>query len=334
VLFRSGDLEAGIRALQRYQAVRPKDANPLDSMGDIQFMTGHLAEAENLYLQAHKKDRNALGDGDLMKAAAARLFRGDTAGADGLAKQYFDARTGAKDTLLPYRQAEWMWATGHRKEACQQLAAFAAGVQSGPLREVASRANAELTMWNLLLGDRAAAARTAQQAMALAGPLSVAVAVVAQFLTQPPASPAEWAARAEQRFGGNAMGGIKELALSHALLLNGHLQAAQVLLKQIYESGAGSADEGLPFLLAWTNLETGHTKEAEALIRLNPLPNGQGPGPFSAFYLPRLFYLRGVAAAREGKPEEARSNYQIFLKLSGNDPLVWGEEKKAQAALR
>ncbi|HXB71566.1 MAG TPA: hypothetical protein VNY05_25240 [Candidatus Acidoferrales bacterium] len=338
----AGDLETGMAALRRYQALRPKDSNPLDSMGDINLITGRLAEAGNFYLQAQKKDRNLLSDADLLKAAVSRLLQGDTAGADALAKQYLAARSEAKDPLLAYRQASWMWTTGHRREACRQLEIFAAGIaagvaagaQDGPLREVASRANAELTVWNLVLGDRAAAARTGQQAMALAGPSSVAVAAVAQFSTEAPASPAEWAARAEKKFSGDALTGIRDLALAYALLLNGHFQAAQLPLKQMYDSGAQAPDEGLPYLLAWTYLETGHPKEAEPLIRWNPVPNPAGPGPFAAFHMPRLFYLRAVAAASEGKREEARSNYQLFLKLSGNDPLVWGEEQKAQAALR
>lgn len=329
----AGDLEAGIAALQRYRGLRPKDANPLDSLGDINFIAGRLSEAESFYLQAQQKDRNFLGDADLLKAAVSRLFRGDTAGADALAKQYLTARTEAKDPLVPYRQAEWMWTSGHRQEACRQLETFAAGAQSGPLREVASRANAELAIWSLMLGNRAAAARTAQQAMALAGPSSVAIAAVAQFSAQPPASPTEWTARAEQKFAGEAMTGVRNLALSFALLFDSHFQAAQVLLKQMYD-GALSSDEGLPYLLAWTYLETGQTKEAEPLIRLNPVPNATGPGPFVTFYMPRLFYLRGLAAGRDGKREESRSNYQLFLKLSGKDRLIWGEEEKAQAALR
>ena len=330
---KAGNLEVAMGALRRYQTLRPKESNPLDSMGDANLITGHLGEAESFYLMAQKQDRSLVNDADLLKAATAHLYSGDTTGADALARQYLEARSGAKDPLTPYRQAEWLWTSGHRKEACGQLEAFAAGVQGGPLRELASRANAELTIWKLVLGDRTAAANTARQAMALAGPASVGVAVVAQFLTQPPASPTEWAARAEQRFAGDALAGIRDLALSYALVLNRHFPAAQLLLRQMYDSGT-PADEGLPYLLAWAYLETDHAKESESLIRANPVPNAAGPGPFATFYLPRLFYLRGVAASRDGRREEARSQFQLFLKLSGNDALVWGEEKKAQAALQ
>jgi len=328
----AGDLEAGMAALRRYQALRPNDANPLDSMGDLNLIAGRLAEAESFYLRAQKKDRNWLADGDLHKAAVSRLLGGDLAGADALAKQYLDARTAAKDPLAAYRQAEWAWASGRRPEAYRQLEAFAAGAQGGPLREVVSRAYAELTVWSLVLGNRAAAARTGPQAMALAGPASIGVAVVAQFLAQPPASPAEWAARAEQRFSGEALTGIKDFALAYALILNGHFEPAQLLLKRMCDRGGPAVDDGLRYALAWADVETGRLKEAEPLLRSNPLPNASGFGPFASFYLPRIFYLRGAAAEKEGKRAEARRQYQLFLKLSGNDPLVWGEEKRAQAA--
>ncbi len=335
----TGDLETGMAALRRYQALRPNYANPLDSMGDINLATGHLAVAESFYLQAQKKDRNFLGDVDLLKAAVARLMSGDVTGADGLAKQYLDARTAAKDPAANYRQAEWSWISGRRKAAYQQLAMFAAGAQNGPLRELASRANAELTIWSLMLGDRAAAVNTARQALALVGPSSVAIAVVADFLTQPPASSQEWVVRAEQKFSGAGQAAIKDFALACALLLNRQFQPAQLLLQQMWDKGTPSADEGLPVLLAWADLESDHaasdyTKQAAALLRFNPSLNAAGLGPFTPLYLPRLFYLRGLAAEKAGKRDEARSNYGLFLKLSGPDPLMWGEEQKAQAASR
>ena len=330
----AGDLAAGMAALQRYQALRPAEANPLDSMGDISFVTGHLADAERLFLAAHKKDPNFLADADLMKAAMARLFQADLAGAQALAKQYLEARQAAKDPGLPYREAEWKWISGQRREGYQQLETFAASAQAGQFRELASRANAELTIWNLVLGDRAAAAKTAQQAMALSGPASIGSAVVAAFLTQPPATAAEWKARAQQRFAGDQLTQVRALASAYALLLNSDFAEAQAILKQMYDNGIPLADEGLPYALAWTYLETGNTQEAKPLLRPNPSPNANGPGPFASFFFPRLFFLRGELAEKAGKRDEARNQYELFLKLSGKDPLIWGEEKKAAAAVR
>src|ERR1035438_1149087 len=51
----AGDPDAAMSALRRYQALRPNEANPLDSMGDVQLIAGRLADAENSYLQAARK---------------------------------------------------------------------------------------------------------------------------------------------------------------------------------------------------------------------------------------------------------------------------------------
>jgi Tfp pilus assembly protein PilF len=328
----AGDLNAAVAALGRYRTLRPADANPLDSQADVNLLAGRLREAESLYVQADKKDRNFLGGGDLFKAAMARLMTGDVAGADALAKQYVDARAEAKDPVVEYRKAQWSWVSGRRQAACQRMEAFARGASDGPLREVASRAYAELAMWNLVLGNRGAAAPLARQAASLAGPSSAGVAMVAGFLAEAPASSSEWAVRAEQTFPAASQHPIKNFALAYALLLGQEFQPASLLLKQMYEIPGPAADEALPFLLAWSYAETGRAKDAAPLLRFNPIPSPAGVGPFTPFYFPRIYYLRAVAEQQEGKRDQARANYRLFLQLSGPDPLLWGEERKAAQA--
>jgi Flp pilus assembly protein TadD len=166
----SGDLDGAMKALRRYEALRPKEANPLDSMGDVNLMDGRLAEAEDFYLQASKKDPAFNNQGSLMKAALAHLLTGDASGANRIFDRYLEARAEAKDPIVDYRRAEWTWISGHRKMAAQQMGAFALKTESGPLREVASRAYAELATWSIMLGDREMAMRLAQKAISLAGP--------------------------------------------------------------------------------------------------------------------------------------------------------------------
>jgi hypothetical protein len=121
------------------------------------------------------------------------------------------------------------------------------------------------------------------------------------------------------------------LALAYALLVAKEFQPASQALKQIYESaGQADAQGALPVLLAWTYLETGRDKEAAPLLRLNPIPAAAGTDPLLSFYFPRIYYLRGLAAFRAGKRDEAAANYQLFRKLSGPDPLLWGEEQKPE----
>ena len=326
----AGDVDGAMSALRRYAALRPNAANPLDSMGDIHLIAGHLADAGNFYLQAAKKDPNFQNNGALIKAALARLLSGDPSGANHVADQYVAARVAAKDPIVDYRRAQWTWISGRRKAAAQQMGAFALANESGPLRDIASRAYAELAIWSLETGDREGAARLAQKALSIAGPASAGNALVAKFLSQPPASSSEWVVRAEQQFPGPAQNAIKNFSLAYALLVNQQFQPALLLLRQMWETGSATADEGLPVMLAWCYLETGRVKEAAPLLASNPLPPANGLTPYTGFYIPRLLYLRGLLAEKEGRAGEARAYYDKFLAISGPDPLLWGEEKKVR----
>lgn len=328
----AGDLQGAVSALRRYQEMRPAEANPLDSLGDVNLIAGRLREAEEFYLQADRKDRNFLNGTDLWKAAVVRLMTGDVADADALAKQYADARAAAHDPLVEYRGAEWLWISGRRRPAWQRLMGVARGAENGSQRELASRAYAELAIWSLMMGEREAAGQLAQRSAALVGPSSVGLAIIARFLTQPPAPAAEWTARAEKLFPPNAPNALKQLALTYALLLDSEFQPASAVLKPACENSGFAPDQELSVLLAWTWLETGRPADAAPLLRFNPVPSPAGPGPFFSFEFPRLYYLRGLAAASQGRPEEARTNFKLFTELSGPQPFIWGEEKKAAAA--
>ena len=325
----SGDIPAALAALNRYRAERPAEANPLDSMGDVYLIGGRLGEAEKAYLEAAGKQPHFQMDGSLFKAAMARLMSGDIAGADALARRYFEARAADKDPAIPYRQAEWAWANGRRREAAAQMAEFARGAE-GPMHELAARAYAQLAVWDLVLGDRPGAGQVAARAAAQTGPASAGIAAVARFLTETPVAPAEWAARADREFPEGRQVAVKDFAFAYALLLQKDFAAASVVLKKIYDAGEQVDGEGLPVLLAWTYVETGRYQEAAPLLRDNPIPSVSGTGPFLAFYFPRIYYLRGAVARREGKSEQAASAFQLFGKLSGPDALAWGEEANAR----
>jgi tetratricopeptide (TPR) repeat protein len=326
----AGNLDAAASALRRYAALRPNEANPLDSMGDVHLAAGRLAEAEDFYLQAARKDPHFQNNGPLIKAALARLLTGDAPGANLLAERYLAARLEAKDPIVKYRRAQWTWISGRRQAAAQQMGAFALASEAGPLRDMASRAYAELAIWSLESGDRAGAGGLSSKALSIAGPTSAGNALVAKFLASPPASSSEWAVRAEQQFPGPAQSGIKNFSLAYALLLNQQFQPASLLLRQMWESGSPTADEGLPVMLAWCDLEIGRVKDAAPLLASNPIPSPNGLTPYTGFYIPRLLYLRGLLAEKEGRAGDARAYYDKFLTLSGPGPLVWGEEKKVR----
>jgi Flp pilus assembly protein TadD len=325
----AGDLNAAVAALKRYRSLRPKEANPIDSLGDIYLVAGKFAEAESSYLETVKAFPGFLGDIDLMKAAMARLMTGDVAAADKVAGQYFAARQQAKDPLVDYRRAQWDWVAGRRRQAARAMEAFARASEANPgLRDAASHAWSDLTVWRLMLGDRDGATQAVQKAISLATQNSAGNAVVSRFLTLPDASPAEWGSRANQQFG--AQTAIKNVALVYALLLNRQYLAAQAILEPVWTNGAALADEGLPVLLAWCYIETGRPKDAEPLLRPYPIPPVNGLSAYTGMYFPRFFYLR---ARIESQPQ-AQDDSRKFQTLSGSDPLIWGEEKKAASSPR
>jgi len=291
-----------------------------------------LPEAEKFYLQAIRKDPNFQGSAsaDLYKAAMSRLMTGDIPGADALEKQFDDARSAAHDQTVPFRRAEWAWLTGRRKQAYQQLTEFAQHTETGPLKELSSRAYSQLALWSLMLGDTNAASEMVRKAIQTVGPTSAATAALVRFLALPPAPASEWTARAGLIFHDERQASAKDLWLLHAFLLNREFDEAAAAAQRLTEGSADNRDESLPVMQAWALAESGHVDQAADLLRFNPVPPITGPGLFTPFYFPRLYYLRGMVAGKQGKHEEARAAWQLFLKLSGPTPLQWGEELKAK----
>jgi len=248
----------------------------------------------------------------------ARLMTGDIAGADKLAGQFAAARSAAHDPSVPILNAEWLWMSGRRKAGYRALEQFARGAESGPSRELASRAYSQLAVWSLLAGDRPAAEQMSAKGAALPGPASGAEAAIVRFLAQPPAPAAEWEARAARLIPNPAQHATRDTVLAYALLLSGEFAPAAEVLRRLYDSGSEANNESLPVLLAWSYLETSREKDAAPLLQSNPVPPMTGPGFFTGFYFPRIFDLRARLAEKQGRPGEAAANGKLFAALAGS----------------
>ena len=318
----SGDLPTAIRVLRGYEQLRPNEPNPLDSLGDAHFALGHFAEAEQFYLAAQAKAPGFLNGGEVLKAAQARLMTGDVPGATALFNRHLAAREAAHDPHAPYHAAEWSWQTGARREAIASLDRLAQTMTrtdaTVPMRDVASRADAQTAIWLLNLGDRAGAAQHARKAVAEAVPAPSPMVALAAFLAQPDAFPPP------------AQSPLRDYARAYALLFDKQFQPALQALEEIRRRPTGEQDDGFDVLLAWACEETGDWQRAEPLLRLTPLPQASGLPMFSSLYFPRLFFLRGAALDRTGHRAEAARYYQLFRTLSGPDSAIWGEERRAQ----
>jgi tetratricopeptide (TPR) repeat protein len=305
----AGNLPTAMAALRRYQTLRPGDPNPLDSMGDVNLMAGRLKEAEEFYLQAAKMSPAFLNGGDQYKAAFAHLLTGDVAGADALFQQY-------RGTAA--HQAEWLWMAGRRKQGYDMLAAQAAGLP----REAQAVAYAELAFWSLLLDNSGAASAMAQKAVETMGPASATGVALARFLAAPPLSPDGWQARAQQFFpdagaSPGAGAALRDVALGYAFLLTRQFPAAVPVLRRVYDRSGAAPESSAAIELGWALVESGAAQEVATLLRTNPAPSPNGPGPLLAMWFPQIFRARALAAEKLGKGDEARANQGLFEKLSG-----------------
>jgi tetratricopeptide (TPR) repeat protein len=320
-----GDYDGALGALRDYQTLRPNEANPLDSQGDVNFYFNRYADAEKLYLAAHQKDPNFLGGSDLWKAALAHLATGDIAGADAIFGKYAAILDERHDPGSLYQKASWQYLTGRRREAVAML--DQGGKQGGALSRVY---DAQLAIWLLESGDADNALRRARQAVSALPQEAREIpqlAPIAVFLTQPvESSPADLEARARHMFG-PAAGRFA----GYALLFHRRFAEALPLLRHAWEESNPTTEQGLPVLLAWAMIESGKWDGVTPLIGPSPVPTVGDP--MISLYFPRLFYLRGRLAGHQSKRGQAVQNYQLFLKLAGSQPDLWNDQQRAKEAM-
>ncbi|PYT24358.1 MAG: hypothetical protein DMG58_26060 [Acidobacteria bacterium] len=325
----AGNLAGATSALNEYERLRPDDPNALDSLGDVHFYLGQFTQAQKYYQRSFEKDRDFNGGGELLKAARARLMTGDVAVADGIFNQFLDARRQAKDPSVEFRRAEWEFLSGRRKQTIAHMAAFARSLSGDLAASVVPQAYAQIAVWKLQLGDQT---RARESALKAASPRAPGPAIIARFLTGPPAQPAEWMARAQQILPQLAQERTRKLMLAYALLLHKEFQAAEPVLSDLLQHTPPEPSEILPVLLAWARVGAGHPEQAAGLVERNPVPNNSVE-IFGSLAFPRLLFLRAELLEKQGRREEALANYRLFLTLSGPDASAFGEEAKARAAI-
>ena len=114
------------------------------------------------------------------------------------------------------------------------------------------------------------------------------------------------------------------------LLIDKHFQPAQLLLREMWDSGGPVADEGMPVMLAWSYLETGRPKTLRRSSAPTRFPFRRTRRPIPVSTCRASSTSAACLPSKEGRKDDARGYYDKFLALSGPDPLIWGEEKKVR----
>ena len=255
------DLESATRTLSRYRDLRPNEANPLDSLGDVNFQLGRFSAAARYYSEAYSKDPAFLLHSEMYKTAWAYLMAGDLPRANEAFGKFLETRQAAHDPVAPYREAQWEFLTGRRKQALSRMEALTQAPQ--PL--LAALATRELSAWRLEL--------------------------------------------------------------------SGKLENAIEPLQARRDRTSPTTPDWSGVILARALAEKGRWPEASEILATNPLPNPLHDDPFLSLGFPRIFFLRAEALARQGRRDEAKANYRLFLQYAGDLPSASGEQQRAKEAL-
>ncbi|HEU5022422.1 MAG TPA: hypothetical protein VFT60_11035, partial [Bryobacteraceae bacterium] len=259
----SGDYQGALAAIHEYARIRPAEPNPLDSEGDIHFWFGKFSEAAASYEAADARSPSFLNGGESYKAAWAKFRAGDTAGANVLFSKFQQTRTRANDPSISLFVADWQYRTGRTTEARSTASAALQKESRPPVRAALA---AQMALWDLMEGNRAAAAKDV-----LAGGNSGITPsdLIVRFAALPSASAAEWAARAEKGLGAPQLAGIRRTALGYALILDGKRDAAIPVWEEIVAKASGT-DFFARVMLA-------HLKKQQPTVAVIPDPVNLNP---------------------------------------------------------
>jgi Flp pilus assembly protein TadD len=288
------NLKGARQAIQEYEKLAPDDTNALDSLGEVSFYLGDFESAAKYFQQAAEKSPV-----ELVKAAEARLMTGDLQQANALFAKY--AGPGVDRGRAAYQMAQWEFLTGRRMAGMVTLERLLPQLEG----DAQSLALSQLAIWKLETGDGKAAIDLANRAVAHAqSPQARGMSAVSRFV----------AAGADA---GSATSSGSAVVDAYALLFARKYREAVPLLQAAYEGTNPSADGQVRVLLAWARVETGGFAEAGKLLELCPLPLSSGEPMLASLIFPRYFALRAEVFEKQGKPDEAKKNHELFLKYAG-----------------
>lgn len=298
---RRRNLKAARLALAEYRRLAPEEANPLDSLGDVHYLLGDFREAEKYYLEAHRKNPNFLNGAALYKAARARLMSGDLDGADALLKRYVEERAAIPDSAAQFRQAQWLYMTGRKREAFAAMEKMAGAT----LGEMAALAALQLAWWSQEATQVEAAHRWGRKALdAATSPVLRRMASI--FLKASGGTASE-----------KLSTGDEKMAEVLRMLFAGQYAGAVPLLEQLRNSETLANPELVEALLAWALVETGQATKAVSLLATYELPSVGLEDPLAVWVFPKLLRARAAVLAAQGRRAESAAMENVYRRVSG-----------------
>lgn len=293
------------RALDEYARLDPASANPLDSQGEIALMAGRFEEAIKAFEECYRKDKSFNGGQALEKAALAAYLAGERDRAASYVDRYLSIAGDQTQPRVRLLRASWQYAFGAISSSVTAVDAVSPGM--GALLLAAA-------------GDLdGAAARLQSQNSPGAAQVRVLLKPESQWPDAPP--------------------GRMDLAVNRGLSesLQRRWPAAAQAFRRILAAAPANTPQAAMIreAAAWALVMDAKPAEAAKLLGpVWPLPLPSGFSELSLLVYPNLFYTRAEIALSEGRRDDARKFYDLFLLYCAERKDPSGIIARARAAAR
>ncbi len=248
--FLTGDAAGGERLVNR-----ALELNPANSALRQQLAVGLL---ENRRFRDAEKILESMDNNPALLPALASciLLEGDAGRADTVFKRFLGFRS-QNDALAPLLRASWLSLSGRMGQGIEVLTNL-----NSPNPEVKSVALAQISIWQLMAGDRTGAKQSAAAAMRL-DPRPNSFAGIAVLMAAGDAPPASWREQVE-RLAANES--ARETLLGYGFFLNAHYAEAAQMWQQIVVR-SGNTDLRARTMLAASLARGGNAESAKVPVQ-------------------------------------------------------------------
>ena len=299
-----GDEAAALREGAAYGRLA-EGANPVDTLGDIQFHFNHFGEALKSYLESYRRDPELDAGGSLEKAAVSALLGGDLAKADEIHQRYVRERAARRDPLAALRHADWLFLTGKRAAALDAARQFATIAAVAPQLQAA--ALTRIAAWQLQLGASSEAAQSAQVAMALRQPGTADLAALLAVFSEP-LEDAAFEGRIAQLYPGPANQERRLLAEGYHWLFRSRWDRALPVWNALSRNPSAQTARAI---YAWVLLQSGDKAGAGKMAATTPVWHPNQSDVFGGVWFPRLIAVRAATGAGGDAGRDARVYREI-----------------------
>lgn len=312
-----GRFDDALAAVARY-AELDASANPADSRGEILMMAGRFTDAYQAFAESYRMDPMFNNGAALEKGALCWLLHGDPVRTSETLARLFEDRARSGDRTVELRRARWEWLTAQSALAIDRFSRIARD-PANPLASVA----ASMLALRLAASDPAAAASLLRS---LAPPRDPMHQLYSLYAAAGP-NPALLDQLRDAR--------LRDELLALSLTLRRDWPRAAEAWKTVLERSPGGTDSPYCELRAFCLVQAGFVKEAASVVGNSwPLLNPGQMEFYDFLVYPSLLFTRAEIARAQGRVDDARRLYEIFLQFAGDRADLARQSARARSFAR